>query len=177
MQSVRAGAVQTHFFVFTLSSKNSSPKTSFWVHFWTIFITNQNLEWKEGFKKVFKKRCPPDSNRGLWPWPGAPWQPPSCARCLNKKQLFEQETTTWAHFWVRFWALFLEWVISESMFEKMWIFSWNLKPSLFSYCLFPKACDLTRSGPRLPYLILLYIYNIYIYIYVEAGSLGNVWFI
>ena len=33
MQSVRAGAVQTHFSIFTLFLKNGSPQTSFWVDF------------------------------------------------------------------------------------------------------------------------------------------------
>ncbi len=157
MQSVHAGAVQTHFFIFTLLLKSSSQQTSFWAHFRSDFRHKSQFWLKKGLQtNVQKKGAPPYANSSLWPWPGAPWQPPSRAR------FSEQETAVWAarnksscsflspflspcpgmgYFWVNFWKLLIFW--------------WNLKQkktnncrSFFSYCLFPKACDLTRSGPR-----------------------------
>ena len=80
---------------------------------------------------VQKKSAPPHyANNPLWPWPGAPLQPPSRARFSEQETtvwarnnnncwflnqflgsvlewvLPEQETTTAVHFWVNFWALF-----------------------------------------------------------------------
>ena len=54
---------------------------SVWHQFWE----------KNPSENRFKKRCPLVSNDSLWPWPGAPWQPPSRAHFSNKKQLFELE--------------------------------------------------------------------------------------
>ena len=59
MQSVHAGAVQTHFSIFALSLKSSPQNTSFWVPFWTHFSSKMaGLGEKRVPKKCFKKRCP-----------------------------------------------------------------------------------------------------------------------
>ena len=117
---------------------------------------------KNGLQKSLQKKGPAhDANgtlrlpkTGYDPGPGLPDSPPRVRGFLDKKQLSEQETRTGAHFWVHFWAVVLELVISESISGKLLIFWWNLKQKrqviaeLFAYCPFPKANDLTRSGPR-----------------------------
>ena len=91
MQSVRAGAVQTNFSIFTLFLKKSFQKTSFWIHFGGNFNQKSQFWVKNGFQKMAQKgSAPPYANTGLWPSPEAPWQPPSRA------WFSEQETTVWA---------------------------------------------------------------------------------
>ena len=59
MQSVRAGAVETHFCVFACFLKNGFQKTSFWGPFWEPFSSKIAILCdKKGSKKRFKKRCP-----------------------------------------------------------------------------------------------------------------------
>ena len=120
MQSVHAGAVQTHFFSFALFLKNSSLGSSFWVHLESNFLQKSQF-WvkKRCSKNCFKKSDPPKSNTTLLTCREAPWQPPSRAR------FSEQETTVWArnknrcsflspflspcpgmgYFWVHFWKI------------------------------------------------------------------------
>ena len=45
---------------------------------------------KKRSETLSKKGSPLVSNYRLWPWPGAPWQPPSRAHFSNKKQYFER---------------------------------------------------------------------------------------
>ena len=93
MQSAHACAVETHFFVFACFLKNRLHMTSFWLHFGTVFC-QQSQFWVKKWapKNDSKKSDPLDSNRTLWPWPGAPWQPATIKDCSNKKQLSEQDT-------------------------------------------------------------------------------------
>ena len=108
-----------------------------WFNFDSIlegFFVENHIEWKKVPNKCSKKGDPPDSNRGLWPWPAAPWQPPSRAR------FSEQETIVWArnknrcsflspflsrcpgmgYFWVHLW--------------KIVNVGWNLKQKKTSNC-------------------------------------------
>ena len=135
MQSVHAGAVQTHFFSFALFLKNSSLGSSFWVHLESHFPQKSQF-WvkKRCSKNCFKKSDPPQSNKGLLTCREAPGEAASRTRFLSKKQLSGQQTTTTAHFWVNFWAVVLEWVISESMSGKLLTFWWNLKQKKRSNC-------------------------------------------
>ena len=100
MQSVRAGAVQTHFFILTRFLKNSSYMTSFGVHFGGSFHKKlQFLVKKKGSKKWIKKRVPALTQTSPYDHgPGLPDSPPRVRGFLNKKQLSEQETRTGAHF-------------------------------------------------------------------------------
>ena len=91
MQSVRAGAVQTYFFMFTIFLKSRSSKTSFGLHFGDDFRLKCHTWVKKGApKKYLKKVVQADSNTSLFQCPGAPGQLPQSQR------LFEQETTIWA---------------------------------------------------------------------------------
>ena len=121
----------------------------------TCFVQNCNLEWKKGLNKLFKKSGPPLANKGLWPWPGAPWQPPSRAR------FSEQETTIWARnknscsFLNPFQSPFpgmgyflISCLKKCSFFDEIWNKKDKSPQLFFSYGSFPKARDLTRSGPR-----------------------------
>merc|ERR1711924_401743 len=66
MQSVHAGAVQTHFSIFTLSLKSRSQITSCWVPFWRQFSSKIEFLLKKGHqKRGSKKGAPPDSNNTL----------------------------------------------------------------------------------------------------------------
>ncbi len=100
MQSVRAGAVQTHFFIFTLFLKNSSYMTSFGVHFGGSFHQKLRFLVKKGLQKMDQKKgAPPHWQTGDYDHgPGLPDSPPRVRAFLNKKQLSEQETRTAAHF-------------------------------------------------------------------------------
>ena len=91
MQSVHAGAVQTHFFVFTRFLKDRFQKISFWIHFGDNFHVKLQI-WVNKLlpKMIEKKGTPLDANYWLWPFPQAPWQPPSRTR------FSKQETTIWA---------------------------------------------------------------------------------
>ena len=96
----------------------------------------------------FKKRRPPNTNKGLCPCPEAPWQPPSRAHFSNKKQEFELEmlfefvsmplvSKNWSEMvvWVGFNCKFI-----KNKIEK-------LKRSMY----YPEGfapCDLTRPGQR-----------------------------
>ena len=57
MQSVHAGAVQTHFFSFTFFLKNSYLGFSFWFHFGSNFPPNLQFLVKHGFQKSLQKKC------------------------------------------------------------------------------------------------------------------------
>ena len=62
------------------------------IQFWNRFLSSITFfNEKRAPKNDSKKGDPLDSNRGLWPWPGAPWQPPSRAPRIS-----EQETIVWA---------------------------------------------------------------------------------
>ena len=82
----------------------------------------------------------PDYDHG----PGLPDSLPNVFDCSNKKQQFEQEITTAAHFWVHFWILVLESVISESMSGKWFVFWWHLWERLVIAKLV--ACCLLSEG-------------------------------
>ena len=119
MQFVHAGAVQKHFFSFTLFLKNSSLGSSFWFHFGINFHQKFQFWVKQRrSKNCFKKSDPPKSNSTLLTCREVPGEAASRTRFLNKKQLSGQETTT-AHFWVHFWAVVLEWVI-------FWVDVWKI---------------------------------------------------
>ena len=92
MQSVRAGAVETHF-----------AKMLFWLHFGSYFHQQSRLCLKKRFQKsVQKKGASQDANspqRGAMSKPGGSLtDPPYVFDCSNKKQQFEQEITTDAQF-------------------------------------------------------------------------------
>ena len=156
MQSVRAGAVQTHFSIFTPFLKTGSPQTSFWLHFGSNFRPKSEFWVKKGLQKMDQKKgARPYANEGLWPCPEAPWQPPSRAR------FSEQETTIWARnknscsFLNPFQSPFpgmgyflISCLKKCSCFDEIWNKKDKSLQMFFSYCSFPKACDLTRSGPR-----------------------------
>ena len=91
MQSVHAGAVQTLFSVFKPFLKDSFHKSSLWVHFGDHFHVKLQI-WVNKLlpKMIEKKGTPLDANCWLWPFPQAPWQPPSRTR------FSKQETTIWA---------------------------------------------------------------------------------
>ena len=125
MQSVHAGAVQTHFFSFTLFLKNSYLGFSFWVHFGSHFPQKSQFWEKKGFQKIVQKKgASPYANEELqWPMTLARGSltapPPSRAR------FSEQETIVWArnknrcsflspflsrcpgmgYFWIHFWKV------------------------------------------------------------------------
>ena len=74
-------------------------------------------------KNRCRKKAPPITQTTPYDHgPGLPDSLPRVRGFLNKKQLSEQETRKGAHFWVHFWTLFLDLVISESMYEKMFVF-------------------------------------------------------
>ena len=86
-------------FHFRTFSKKELPKDliwgPFWGHFWaTIWFFCE----KRGFKNCLKKRSPARRKRYPIPLPEGSWAAASCARCLNKKQLFEQQK---ARIWAR----------------------------------------------------------------------------
>jgi hypothetical protein len=92
MQSVHAGAVQTHFSYFAFSLKTSFEKRSFWLHLESIFHHKSHFLVKQRVPKTgTKKGDPPDSNKKLFPCPEAPGAAASRAHFSNKKQLFEQQ--------------------------------------------------------------------------------------
>ena len=104
MQSVRAGAVQTYFFIFTLFLKSRSNKT--------IFVQTVIIGWKKAFQKNTSKKLPRQTQTGTYyRVPGPLDSHPYVKDFSNKKQLSEQETRTAAHFWVYFWSVVLKWVI------------------------------------------------------------------
>ena len=148
----------------------------------TFFAKNCTFEWKKGLQKnVQKKGASPLAKETLWPWPGAPWQPPSRAR------FSEQETTIWARnknscsFLNPFQSPFPGmgyFLISCPEKCSFFLMKSETKKtshcrSCFSHCLFPKANDLTHSGPRPGEYFLMFSYRLPIinrpYVYV-AGS-------
>ena len=123
MQSVRAGAVKTHFSVFALFLKIASKRPHFGFILEAIFLQNCIVWWKKGFPKSLQKKGIPQrqsrSNKGLWTNPEAPWQPPlACAvfwtnNNLSKKQqqllisesISESFSGKWFTFWWHFWKI------------------------------------------------------------------------
>ena len=66
MQSVHAGAVQTHFFSFAFFLENSFLGFSLWVHFGSMFFQKLYLFVKNGFQKSLQKKGPAhDANATL----------------------------------------------------------------------------------------------------------------
>ena len=61
MQSVHAGAVQTHFSTFAFFLKSSFQKTSFGLHFGDIFTKNYKFGVEKGFQKSLPKNGIPQS--------------------------------------------------------------------------------------------------------------------
>ena len=123
MQSVHAGAVQTHFFIFSLFLKSKSNKTPFGLHFGGDFLPKLHIWVKKGTpKKCFKKVAQLASNDDLLHWPGAPGEPPLSQRFLR------QEATIWAR--------------SKNTCSQSWFdFVFELESLTL-------ACDLTRPGQR-----------------------------
>ena len=123
MQSVRAGAVETHFFVFALFLKNRFQKTSFWIHFGDIFHPKLHFWVKKGLQKMDQKKgARPYANKGLEGTMtmarGSLTAPLACAlfwtrnNYLSKKHelvLISEsisEPLSWnGYFWVRFWKI------------------------------------------------------------------------
>ena len=92
MQSARACAVETHFFVFAFFLKIRLHMTSFWLHFGTFFFfNNHNFEWKKSSKKWFKKRWPPWLKQRTMTLAGG------SRTGSHYQELFEQETIGRAH--------------------------------------------------------------------------------
>lgn len=100
MQSVHADVVQTHFVLFAVSLKKpfkSLQLVSILGSFGGYFVASC-VKTKKRSRKCFKKSATPDANGDLFTRREVPGEGPSCARFLNKKQEFEQESTTAAHF-------------------------------------------------------------------------------
>ena len=123
------------------------------------FTKNLNFEWTKGLQKMDQKKgARPYAKSLLWPSMtmarGSLTAPLACAlfwtrnNYLSKKQeqLLISESISEPFSWN---GLFFDF-----MSEEFFIFWWNLKQKrqviadVFSYGSFPKACDLTRSGPR-----------------------------
>ena len=132
MQSVHAGAVQTHFFIFTLFLKSRSQKTSFEAHFGDIFHPKLHFWVKKGRQKMDQKKgARPYANKGLERTMtmarGSLTAPLACAlfwtrnNYLSKKQeqLLISESISEPFSWN---GLFFDF-----MSEEMFIFWWNLK--------------------------------------------------
>ena len=119
MQSVRAGAVQTYFFIFTFFLKSRSSKTSFGLHFGDDFRSKCHISVKKGAPKNAWKKLPRQTQTGLYSnVPGPLDSHPKVKDFSNKKQLSEQEARTPAHFWLHFWDIVLKWVIFvQSLFD------------------------------------------------------------
>ena len=99
MQSVRAGAVQTHFLIFTLLLKSSSQQTSFWDHSRSEFRQKSQFLLKQELQTNVQKKVPPLTQTAAYDHgPGLPDSPPRVRGFLNKKQLSEQETREAVHF-------------------------------------------------------------------------------
>ena len=97
MQSVRAGAVQTYFFIFTLFLKSRSNKTQFGVHFGDDSRPKCNTWVKKGAPKNTLKKLSRQTQTAVYSnVPGLPGSHPKVKDCLSKKQQSEQETTSWA---------------------------------------------------------------------------------
>ena len=107
-----------------------SVSGSIWAPFRGENRTQIGQYMKSNFGSIFGD--PPLADGSLFPWPGAPWQPPSRAR------FSEQETIIWARNKIN--CSFLSPCLK--------LCSKKTISNDFSYCSFPLACDLTRSGPR-----------------------------
>ena len=90
MQSVHAGAAQTHFYVFTVFLKSASGRYHFGPVLEATFHTKLQL-WVEtsSFGNVSKKVPHLIANKELWTCPEAPREAASRAHFSNKKQQFE----------------------------------------------------------------------------------------
>ncbi len=64
MQSVHAGAVQTHFSDFALFLKNSFQKTSVWVHLRVNVGSKCDICVKKASPKMLQKKCPTKGKQG-----------------------------------------------------------------------------------------------------------------
>ena len=112
MQSARACAVETHFFVFAFFLKIRLHMTSFWFHFGTVFRP-QSQFWvkKRAPKNGSKKGDPPVANARLWTSQEAPGGRHTIKNCSSKKQLFEHmlkqlfefllENVNWDENWIQ----------------------------------------------------------------------------
>ena len=98
MQSVRAGAVQTDFFMFTFVFWKVDPTTPHLGSILeTIFTYNVIFGWKKALQKKTEKKLPRQSQTGTYSnVPGLPGSHPKVKDCLSKKQQSEQETAIWA---------------------------------------------------------------------------------
>ena len=96
MQSVRAGAVQTYFFIFTLFVKSRSNKTPFGLHLGDDFHAKCYTWVKKGApqKNTLKKLSRQTETRAYSNVPGLPGSHPKVKDFLSKKQQSEQETTS-----------------------------------------------------------------------------------
>ena len=90
VQSVHAGAVQTHFCVFTFFSKIASRRLHFGSVLGAIFIKNTVLGGQKGFRKMVQKKYPP--RRKLLPIRGSGASRTAPLACTFS----EQEATVWA---------------------------------------------------------------------------------
>ena len=94
MQSVRAGAVQTYFLIFTLFLKSRSNKTPFGFHFGDDFCPKCDTWVKKGAPKKYLKKLSRQTQTTTYSnVPGLPGSHPKVKDCLSKKQQSEQETT------------------------------------------------------------------------------------
>ena len=92
MQSVRAGAVQTHFFIFTFFLKIMSSKTSFGLHFGDGCLKKMQFLVKQKLQKVAQKKCPDRLKQDSIPKSRGSWTAtPKVKDFLSKKQQSEQE--------------------------------------------------------------------------------------
>ena len=157
MQSVRAGAVQTYFFIFTLFPKSRSNKTQFGVHFGDDSRPKCNTWVKKGAPKNTLKKLSRQTQTAVYSnVPGLPGSHPKVKDCLSKKQQSEQETAIWARnknscsFRVHFWAIVLKWVMCSNYFVQS-LFDFRFKLTIHLRPAAPMRAhvrDLTRPGLR-----------------------------
>ena len=143
-------------FEFRTFSEMKLPIDLIWGWFWELFSSKiVILSEKRVSKNSSKKGCSPWRKQDPMTMArGSLTAPLACAlfwtrnNYLSKKQeqLLISESISEPFSWN---GLFFDF-----MSEEMFIFWWNLKQKrqviadVFSYGSFPKACDLTRSGPR-----------------------------
>ena len=90
MQSVRAGAVQTYFSIFTCFLKSRSNKPSCGLHFGDDFRLKCHI-WVKKRRSIkipqkLSRQTHTAIKKGLYASPQGPWQAASRTRCSNKKQ-------------------------------------------------------------------------------------------
>ena len=112
MQSARACAVETHFFVFAFFLKIRLHMTSFWFHFGTVFRPQSQFWVKKRVPKNGPKKGDPlVANESLWTSQEAPGGRHTIKNCSSKKQLFEHmlkqlfefllENVNWDENWIQ----------------------------------------------------------------------------